>query len=205
MPPATYKVLQSSVVLLSPSPIDPQSIAPEALSRSEVTPSSWVLTGNVNTPVFATVQYQNGVTIQVADSRCIIQKAVDNIRDTDSSVYGLAERYAAATKLVPYSAVGINWRLSISGEHLEDWVREKLVGGLGAFGDFSARSVQLVKQLDFTACNLQFQVESAQVTLNCNYHFPTKERSYTEIESMLKSWPKCRDHLSEAILPKLRS
>ena len=80
---STVTMRHVSVVLVSPAPIDPQSIRPEALSSAGIIPANWVATGGINIPIVAQTQYQNGFTLQAEGNRCIFQEPIDGaLRET---------------------------------------------------------------------------------------------------------------------------
>ena len=194
-------VRHASVVLVSPSPIDPQSIRPETLNRAQITPSSWVL-GNqqVNSPVFAITQYRNGVSIQIEGNRCIFQEVIGEPLPTEYEVHTLARRYFEATKLVPYNAVGLNWLLNIEINNPAEWIRKHMGDG-GNFPGFSPTSLQLKKIVGDAVCNLVLRVEQQNVAVDCNYHFQLS--SSLQPLAALDHWRQCQTALTEVVFPAL--
>lgn len=198
-----FTVRHSSVVLVSPSPVDPQSIRPEILSNARIVPDSWVSANNINTPVLAVTQYQNGVTVQTEGNRCVFQEQIGgDWRDT-YEVHPLAKRYAEATSLVPYNALGINWLLDIVVGNPAQWIREKTMGNGDSFPGFSPMSLQMVKRLSFAVCNLTFRAENTRIVVDCNYHVQTESRPLDMILSTLDSWQRYQDHLKREVVPQL--
>ena len=196
-------VRHASVVLVSPSPIDPQSIRPEALSSAGIVPADWLSTGGINTPVLALTQYENGVTIQIEGGRCVFRESIGGVFQETYHVHPLVQRYAEATKLVSYNAVGINWDLDIVVGNPNLWIREKLMGNGDQFSDFYPTSLQMTKQLDFADCNLIFKVENVRIAADCNYHFQLA-RSYPDVMvSTLDAWHQCQAHLESDVLRQL--
>ena len=194
-------IRHSSVVLVSPSPIDPQSIGPETLNRAKIIPASWAI-GNqqINSPVFALTRYQNGVSIQVEGNRCIFQEVIGGPLRPEYEIHGLARRYIEATKLVPYNAIGINWLLNIAVDSPTEWLRHQMSGGENLPG-FSPTSLQLTKVWGYAICNLVFRVEKQIVAVDCNYHFPLS--SSLQPMAALDHWRQCQDALTEDVLPAL--
>lgn len=196
-------VLHTVVVLVAPSPIDPQSIRPEALSNAGIVPANWVATGSISIPVVAQTQYQNGFVLQAEGNRCVLQEPVGgDLRDT-YEVHAIAKRYVDATKLVTYNAVGINWLLGFSVENPANWLRGKLMGDFRNFSDFRPASLQISRQLGFATCNLNFRSENERIVLDCNYHFQIERSSPDVIASTLDSWHRCQEHLTGTVLPQL--
>ena len=193
-----YRFQNTSVVLASSSPIETRTVEPEALRRSGVVPESRTVTSRLITPPLAIVQYDDGLTIQVTDTRCIFQKPITNIHDMARDVLATAERYADATKLTPYSAVGINWGLRIEGVPSPfEWLREHLMQGVSMLADYRPTVVQLTKDLPFASSNVNFRVDGGQLICDCNYHFTISDRGPAEVADALKNWSHCRDHLTE--------
>ena len=118
-------------------------------------------------------------------------------------VHPLAKRYAKATRLVPYNAIGINWLMDIAVENPALWIREKIMGSVENFSGFSPTSIQMVKQLDFAVCNLIFRTENTRIVIDCNYHFQLANSSIDMIVSTLDAWQRCQRHLTGDLLPQL--
>ena len=148
-------------------------------------------------------QYQNGVTIQTQGNRCVFQESIEGTLREVYEVHPLVQRYAEATRLVAYNAVGINWLLDVSVRIPETWIQEKIIGAGGNFSDFFPTSVQIAKELDFAVCNLVFRVENARIVIDCNYHFELGSRSPDVMASTLNAWRDCQEHLIAAVLPQL--
>lgn len=198
-----FTVRNASVVLVSLSAIDPQSIMPEKLSNAKIVPADWMSANGINTPIFALTQYQNGITIRTDGNRCLFQEPIDgNLRES-YEIYPIAQRYAAATMLVPYNAVGINWSLEFAIERPELWLREKIIGATPEFSDFLPASLQMAKQLDFAVCNLTFSTENARVVIDFNYHFQLPHSSLDDMSTVLDAWRQCQEHLTESVMPRI--
>ncbi len=199
-------VTEVSVVLVSPNPIDPQSIRPEALSNAGIVPANWGATGGISTPPVVQTLYQNGFVIQIEGSqgnRCSFQEIIGGaLRDT-YEVHAIARRYLDATKLVAYEALGVNWSLEVAVENPSIWIREKLLGNAPYFSDFHPTSVEVAKELEFAICNLNFNGENGHIVMACNYHFQLEHSSPDVIISALDSWRQCQEHLTSELLPQL--
>ena len=200
---STAKVIHASVVLVSPTPIDPQSIRPEALSDAGIVPGNWVATAGISMPIVAQTQYQNGFTILAEGNRCIFQEPIGgDLRET-YEVHTLAKRYVSATKLVAYNAIGLNWLLDAAVDNPNLWLRKKLMGDAKNFSDFHPTSLQVAKQLGFVVCNLNFRDENGRIVVDCNYHFQLARSSPDLMASTLDSWHRCQEHLTRDLLPQL--
>ena len=197
-----FTVRHASAVLVSLSAIDPQSIMPETLSNAKIVPADWPSNG-INTPFFALTQYQNGVTIRVEDNHCLFQEPIDGNLRQSYEIYPIAQRYTAATMLVPYNSIGINWLLEANVEHPELWVRKKIIGNALTFPGFLPTSLQIAKQLDFAVCNLTFKTENARVAIEFNYHFQLPHNYPDEMSTALDAWRQCQEHLTKDILSQI--
>ena len=200
--PADVTLRHASVVLVSPTPVDPQSIRPEALTSASIVPENWILTNGISTPVIAQVQYQEGISIVAEGNRLVFQENIGGTIRPTYQVHALARRYVEATRLVPYNALGMNWLLDFASGNPGQWIQGNLLGGGENFVDYFPTSVQMVKQLNFAACNLNFKSESNRVSLECNYHFPVTQGS-AGVLSGLGSSSLCLDHLRQELLPIL--
>ena len=200
-------VRQASVVLVSQSPIDPQTIRPEALSSAGIVPGDWVPvswtpTGGIYTPVVAQTLYQNGFSIQTEGNRCVFQEPADRGFLDAYEVHPLVKRYIEATKLLPYSAVGINWMLDVTVENPYQWINERLGRIGGKFPEFSVTSVQITKYIEFVLCYLNFRIENGTIVTDCNYHFPLAADDPDSMAATLDYWHWCQENLSRDLLAR---
>ena len=199
MPPTT--VQHASVVLVSPSPIDPQSISPDTLSRVLIIPSDWPLgKQQISSPVFAITQYQNGVSIQIDGNRCIFQEVIGGSLRLEYEIQKIARRYIESTALVPYNAVGINWLLNIAVANPTEWIREQIGHGKN-FPDFSPTLLQIARPLKSAVCNLTFRVQGQIVVVDCNYHFQLS--SSLQPLAALDLWHQCQEALDKDVFMAL--
>ena len=197
--PIAFTLRHVSAVLVSASAIDPQSIMPETLVKANVIPADWTLDSGINIPFAVLTRYQNDITIRTEGDRCIFQQPIDgNLRDS-YEIFSTAQRYAAATTLVPYNVIGLNWSLDIPVGRPELWIREKIMGNESNLLDFFPTSLQMAKQLDFAICNLGIKTENARITIDFNYHFPLAQSSIGRMAEILNDWRLCQEHLTELI------
>ena len=193
-------VEHASVVLVSPSPIESQSIRPEVLSRAHIVPSEWSPAGGqVNSPVFAVTQYTNGVSIRVEGNRCVFQETIQGPVREEYEIHGIARRYIESTPLVPYNALGINWLLHVPLPDPTAWLRDH--GGGGGLPGFSPRSLQMAKTMGTAVCNLIFRSRGETLDVDCNYHFQLG--SSLQPLATLDSWRTCQEALVRDVFPSL--
>ncbi len=193
----------ASVVLASPSPVDPQTIRSDALARANIIPENWVQTGQISTPVLAVTQYQNGFSVQTEGNRCIFQEAVNGPLRDPYEVHGVVRQYLEATKLVAYNAVGINWALEAALVEPVDWYR-KHFGGSGSFSEYAPVSLQVQRNTGTLVCNLNFKLAqpSRALEVECNYHFSLGP-SLTSLAA-LDHWRQCQTLMQQDIFPLLQ-
>jgi hypothetical protein len=193
-------VRHASVVLVSPSPIEPRSVRPETLSGAKIIPASWTVGNQINSPVFAVTQYQNGISIQIEGNRCIFQETIGGPLRPKYEIHNIARDYLEATRLVPYSAVGINWLLDFTLDNPAEWIT-KQVGDAGRFPGFSPTSLQLTKPWGLAVCNLIIRLDQQNVAIDCNYHFQLNES--LQPMAALDKWRTCQEALTDEVLPEL--
>ena len=196
-------VRHASVVLASPSPVEPQTVRPDALTRANIIPGDWVLANQISTPVLAVTQYQNGFSVQIEGNRCVFQEAVNGPLRDPYQVHGVVRQYLEATKLVPYNAIGINWALEAVQVDPAEWYRNHF-GGSGSFSEYSPVSLQLQRNTGTLVCNLNFKLTqpSRALEVECNYHSPLGP-SLTPLAA-LDRWRQCQNSMQDEIFPLLK-
>lgn len=192
-----FTAREASVVLASPSPIDPQTIRPEVLRNAGVAPPDWEFSTNLATPVIAQIQYKN-VTVQTEGNRCIFKETIQGDLPTSYEVHSLATRYLGATPLVPYNAMGINWTLEVSAPDAVVWLRRNVVAETRLQG-FSPVSAQLVQQFEPALCNLTFKLQPHRVIVDCNYHFELGDDAPKHAIDHLTGWDRYQSHITNVM------
>jgi hypothetical protein len=196
----TWRVQHASIVLVSPQPIDPQSVGEEVLKKNRIVPADWQATNAVNTPVLALTQFSNGAVIRVEGTRCIFQQTVNGDFRSQYDVHTVAEDYAEASRITPYRSVGINWMLEPDIAEPSAWLRSKLTKESPLAPGFQPALIRLAKQAGAATCNLSFNLQRGAVLLECNYHIELGSR--TAIETM-RMWSHYQSALTEDILPTI--
>ena len=191
----------ASLVLVSQSPIDRQSVTPAMLKDGQVIPEHWVLSNTIDTPSVAGGEYENGVTVRSEGNRCVFQQRVDGPFRDVYEIHNIAKQYANAMRLVPYQAVGINWQLIIESDDPFRWLHQRMTNSEGIMSDFVPVSIRVAKPWHTGTCNLTFNVENRRIVLDCNYHVGLTSCS---LHDAISSWGKCQKHLQEEILPRFR-
>ena len=196
-------VRQASVVLASPSPVDPQTIRSDVLVRGNVVPQDWQQANQISTPVLAVTQFQNGISVQTEGNRCIFQEPVNGQLKDPYSVHGVVRQYLDATKLVQYNAIGLNWMLEANQVDPAEWYRTYFSGS-GDFSEYSPVSLQMQRETGLAVCNLVFRLAqpSRSLEVECNYHFALGP-SLTPLAA-LDHWRHCQNLMRDEIFPLLR-
>jgi len=188
-----FDTFRASVVLVSPSAIDPKSIDPGTLKRAEIV--KWESIENISTPVFAETRYQNGIRIRTEGNRCVFEEPTSGESSGDFKVHRLAERYLQATKLVTYNAIGINWANKINVNDPVQWFAKNVANNV-KLPDFSPISMQLTEVLDPTvSCILTFLIKDDSLIADFNFHCNLTNAPETGITSYLRRWPEWQNHM----------
>lgn len=121
-----YKVNDTSVVMLAQAH-NPAIITPDFLRKNSIAEESWELDEHaplISTPGASLISFKNGAQWQVLPDRCVIMEKMDNEFENSYLVKECAEKYVAVLKHIPYTAVGINWGLSlVAGEDMQSWLK----------------------------------------------------------------------------------
>ncbi len=201
-------VRNASVTLVSNSVLDPQSIRPEALSNAGIVPREWIVSswsppGGIAPQGLAQTRYHNGFAIQIQENRCDFLQPVGGNYQKDYAVHVVSKRFVEATKLVPYTAIGINWSLDLYVEDPYRWMDEKVFGSGGNFSDHWATSMSLMRPGEEKDCNLEFTIQGDRITLSVNFHFLVSGVLPNKLAAVLDSWEKCQAELIEDVCPRI--
>ena len=200
----TVAARHASVVLVSPSPVDSQAVRPERLVIAQVVPKEWVLASELSIPPLAAAHYQNGISIRIEGNRVVFQEMIGPMIRESYEVHQLARRYLEATKLTPYTAVGVNWLLELVADNPTDWLR-KFLGDRNEFSGFAPIGLQVAKQVGLSMCNLNLRVENTEppvLLLDCNYHFHLSEG--LNPLATLDHWRNCQERLTSEVMPLIQ-
>lgn len=147
-----------NVVVLAESN-NPRLLNRDFLQRNKIVPENWTATNVIVTPPFATVPYEQGLTISVEETK--LQFAVDATRllSWDELLPGVVIRYLEVLPHVAYRAVGLNYTL-ISDDPFGEAAENILITSMLKSGDW----------LNFyggiTGVNLDLQYRKAQPYLS---------------------------------------
>lgn len=188
----------ASVVLVAERPIGADTLNPDILRESGITPADWeVIPPDENRPR-TFIAYSNGVTISAQNTRCVFQQNFNNTQVTNSadSIYDVAKRYVDATRLVQYRFVGINWALQKAVPDPKEWMRIHLLNSEKPVDRYQNIEIKMTSQFASGLCNLTFTARAEDVALAFNYHF-----NATRIapQDAIDQWSECEKHRQLAL------
>ena len=180
--PTSWKLRSTSVVLLLPPEQTPdsQSISPARLVAHEIVPADWSARNSITLPMFAVVEYANGVIIRSEGSRLVFNQIGDGGLASEYPAYGVAERYARGTLMTRYQALGINWVFEAQSETPGvRFLRETqdLHRGRG----YSPALVQFVRDQGKDSLNVSFRLNGLLLSVDFNYHIPVEDRPVVDL------------------------
>jgi hypothetical protein len=195
---ADWTVRHASVVLVADHPIETYMLSPEVLRTANVTPGDWeqIQYSEGSSPPL--VAYSNGVTISAQDTRCVFNLDLSGQFQENYEIHAVAKRYLAATRIVPYRFIGINWNLFAAMPSPEQWIHSNLLAPKRFFQPCENLEVRMTQPLDFTLCNLAFTTRDGEVVVDCNYHFDLSDIS---AEAAIDRWKDCYRHLRREVIP----
>jgi len=120
------KLTQFSVVVVA-ADHNPTILNPDFLKAQKIVPEDWSLGGPpITTPPFATVTYENGVTISVEPSK--LQAADNSCQDPKQSILAkIVDRYVKTVPHVKYTAVGINFNAIIEQDNADHFLIDRFL------------------------------------------------------------------------------
>ncbi len=200
---SNIEVRSVSVVLVASTLIDPESVRPEVLTRGDVVPNEWGVVNSATTELAALTEYDNDISISVDGTRCVLLEGVAGPFRAKYEVHSLARRYANATRLVQYSAIGINWSLDVLELNPDAWLRGKITGHDTEFADFQTAQVRLVKLAGDYNFNVTIVNENTGLLLDCNYHYPVVGNPPQLIAAILDDIERLQAHLLGDVVARL--
>ena len=202
---ATLEVnaIHASVVLVSSSQVDTQSVKPDLLKPAGIIPKEWTVLRTIDVPVFLRTEFSNGFVIQAEGDRYVFQEPLGGPFKDVYDVHGIASKYVEMTKLTSYKAVGINWQFRTESTSPGQWLSDRGMKCDEIMTGFSISSLQVRKALAASVCNITFISSDNFITIDCNYHFETGGLSAEKILSLLSDWAACQHHLLAEVISSL--
>ena len=163
----------ASVVLVAERSINADTLNPDILRESGITPPHWeAIPPDENRPR-TFIAYSNGVTISAQNTRCVFQQNFNSahVYDRADSIYDVAQRYVDATRLVQYRFVGINWALLKAVSDPKEWMRIHLLNPEEPVDRYRNIEIKMTSQFGPGLCTLTFTARADDVALAFNYHF----------------------------------
>ena len=196
-----FKLRHASIVFLLVQPVDAQSVNAARLIRNQIIPDDWQLANEVSlVGAIAQTQYQNGVSIMAEGNRCIFQQNIDGVFSDEYAAHEAAIRYADASRVVSYRAIGLNWLVEPDVDRPDQWLRGKFAEQSAFVPGFQPVSVKVARRQGSAMCNLTFNLEQGVVGLECNYHVELGESRAIDV---IRMWQHYQKNLREDILPAI--
>lgn len=205
-----FNKTQFSIVVLAKDH-NPTILNPDFLTHREVVPEDWSLASPpITTPPFSSVRYGNGITITVETNKLQVTEE-DSANPARSDISGVIERYIQTLPHVHYSAVGLNFRVMISIDDVNNFVKDRYLKqgpwdssqnpleSVGFKFAYSLNPGQLVVSIDVGQVNLVAQEnepmnESKEMLLlGANFHrecaeYPSDKEAIKIIKGAAKDW-----------------
>src|SRR6266853_3597720 len=121
--------INTSVVVIAESN-NPRLLNPDFLERNQIVPKGWTSKNVVVTPAFSNVEYDNGVDIQVEDSKLQFSVKYPDKVDWKQLLPTIVITYLEVLPHVSYRAVGLNylWHASApTGKEAEAQLKKNLL------------------------------------------------------------------------------
>lgn len=108
---ANFDLVTASIVVLADSN-NPRILNPDFLDRNKIVPGGWSPTNTIVTPPFSTVQYAEGFSISIEETK--LQFVADTLKliGWKEILPAIAIRYLEVLPHVVYKSVGLNFTLS---------------------------------------------------------------------------------------------
>lgn len=186
---------------------NPSILNPDFLKSHDIVPRDWKVRESASMITFAQVGFQNGVTITLDPQRLRVTiKALSNF-DEDFPIYRVAARYVEILPHVPYTALGINWKVAIPRARPENWITTRFLG-TGEWRDEKPKIVdaQFIFRMRDGKIPTSFKIQGAKFTfpgqppfmgveVDTNAHHLGPFRDVDEITKLINNWPKRRQFI----------
>ena len=183
-----WALRQVSIVLQLPQQqqLDAQSISPENLVRHGIVDQSWKPQNVITLPMFAVTEYPNGVAIRAEPNRLVFGQQISTGFQDEYLSHTIALKYAEASRMTPYEAVGVNWLMvPPDNAKLLRLLATRLNPALHAPQGFLPAVIHLYKEEKAAVWNIIFNKNGRQFGVELNYHAQVKDRTPAEVISNL--------------------
>lgn len=178
------KLTQFSIVVVA-ADHNPTILNPDFLKIQKIVPGDWALAGPaITTPPFATVPYENGVTVSVEPGKLQVadNKSSDPIQ---SRIVSIVDSYVKTVPHVKYTAVGINFNAIIAQENADRFLIDRFLqngswntsdnspDSLGLKFAYPVESGRFILSLESGRVNKgngKEKQEQAVLLMNANFH-----------------------------------
>ncbi len=176
-----WQFLDTAVVILAQSH-NPSVINHDFLKNHGIVGKDWNLSGlPITTPIATQIRYEKNIGWQVTPDTCIIAEKIGTKAHNSLSLYECAKKYVEILQYIPYTALGINWKVShVLNMDPKAWLKFKfLKNGSLIKKILTAELAFKLESVDSSICSLVVTTTSEQnkniVLLNCNFHFNVQE------------------------------
>ena len=199
----SLRLRNASLVFVAVQPIDVQTVSPEVFARNNIISAQWQTANAISLPMFVMPEYLNGAVVRAEGNRLVYQQNIQNTSgwfQEEYPAHTAARRYADASKLVAYKALGINWALEYWAEKPDVWLRESLAEDSLLLKGFLPTAIKLARKDDIAVCNISLALQKEFIALEFNYHIEVGQRTVTDI---IGKWPQYQKTLEEELLPNI--
>ncbi len=203
---------QFSIVVVA-ADHNPTILNPDFLKIQKIVPEDWVLAGPaITTPPFATVPYENGVSVSVEPSKL---QVADNKASTpsQSDIVEVTDNYVKTVPHVKYTAVGINFNAIAEQDSPEQFLIDRFLrsgswgtsesplGSLGLKFVYPLPTGRFVLSLDsgsISRLNGKEKEQRSVLLFDANFHRdlkgnePLSEQVGTYLKLVESDWKHCQ-------------
>ncbi len=183
MPSIHWQPINASVVLLA-NVHNPSIINHDFLKNTKIVGADWELaTPPVITPVIAQINYKQNISWVVTSDQCIITEQASEQSPSPSNLYESAQRYTEVLEHIPYTAIGLNWHISIAVPgNSNDWVKSKLLKSGAWKKEILSTNLEIKMHSDDSSVFSLFINTSPNqnkniITIGCNFNFDLQNES----------------------------
>lgn len=195
------EIINVSVVVQSEQH-NPSILHPSFLTSEGIVPLDWELSdAPVCTPVFARVNYKNGIAFVVENNRFqVIDTQVNNLAESDITDLGFA--YCSKLPHVHYTAIGVNYEVFLENDKPEGYLKQKfLISQSADIEEISPSSIGFRFIYDLSIAKLQLSVDSGKIRnpikgteingilVKANYHNDIPNNDLGEIKKVIDESP----------------
>ncbi len=170
----TNFTLDSVSVIILAREHNPTIVNPDFLKGNGIVGSDWETADNpplLSSPGLAIVSFRNGIQWHVDPNNLTIQEEVNGDFKESYLVHKCAEKYVEVLRYVPYTALGMNWHLSIGAEEPLNWVKNRFLREGEWQSSIEPLSIGFKIPPSWTlTLNVRGRGNERSIGLDCNHH-----------------------------------